>query len=155
MSGLYKLLVVLHIVSVVVGIGTVSLNGIYGSIAGKKKGPEGLAVSQANFDVSMIGEKFIYAIPVFGILAILASDDAWKFDQIWVWLSMLLYIAALGIAHAVLIPSHRKINELAAGPPSPEVGAQMQALMKKMAPAGMTANLLAVAIIALMVWKPL
>ena len=158
MSGPYKFFVVLHLVSVVVGIGTVSLNGIYGSIASKRRGAEGLAVSQANFDVSQIGEKFIYAIPVFGILAVLTSDDVWGFDQTWIWLSIVLYVIALGIAHSVLIPSHRRIDELSAKLASGQGGAaeaaELEAVAKKMPPAGATANLIAVAIIVLMVWKP-
>ena len=78
-------------------------------------------MSEANFAVSNIGEKFIYAIPVFGILLVLASDKPWKFSQTWIWLALLLYVVAIGISHAILIPGHKKINALLAemeqGPP--------------------------------------
>jgi uncharacterized membrane protein len=158
MSGWYKLFVVLHLLSVVVGLGGVMLNGVYGSIAAKRKGPEGLAVSEANYSVSMLAEKFIYAIPIFGILAVLTSDEVWAFDQTWIWLSIVLYVVALGIAHAVLIPGHRRINELSAalnaGRGGPAEASALEATARTMAPAGAVTNVLVVVLIALMVWKP-
>ena len=85
---------------------------LYAAQAQKRPGPAGRAVSEANFFVSNIGEKFIYAIPVFGILLVLASHTAWKFSQTWIWLALLLYVVAIGISHAILIPGHKKINAL-------------------------------------------
>jgi uncharacterized membrane protein len=147
---LYELLLIIHIVTVVVGIGTVTLNGLYGAKA-KAAGPNGgLAIGQANFAVSEVAEKFIYAIPVTGILMMLV-EDFWEWSQTWVWLSIVLYIAAVGISHSVQIPSARRMNELmAAGPPNEETSA----LEKKLAMGGAVLNLLAVVIIALMVTKP-
>lgn len=154
---MFELLVFLHLVAVVVGIGTVFLNGMYANIAMKRQGTEGVAISEANYDVSAIAEKFIYAIPVFGVLAVLANDGI-EFSQVWIWLSIVLYIAAIGVAHAVVIPGHRRLNELgrlmSSGQAGPAEGAEMEALGKRMAPAGMTLNLLAVVLIGLMVWKP-
>jgi len=149
---LYTLLKIVHIVTVVVGIGTVSLNGIYGAKA-KAAGPNGgAAISRANFDVSMVAELFIYAIPVTGIAMLFANDGhGFEFADTWVWLSTLLYVVALGISHAVVIPSHRRMNEvMAAGPPT----AEAEALEKKLAGGGTALDLLAVVIIVLMVWKP-
>src|SRR5262249_1490830 len=60
-SGLYKTLLVLHILTAIVGLGAVMLNGIYASQAAKRGGPARRAVSEANFFVSSIGEYFIYA----------------------------------------------------------------------------------------------
>lgn len=81
---MYELLVFLHLVAVIVGIGGVMLDGLYAKQAMKGEGTEGVAVSEANFvavseanfAVSDVAEKFIYAIPVFAILAVFASDDA-------------------------------------------------------------------------------
>lgn len=147
--GYYELLLVVHIITVVVGIGTVSLNGIYGAQA-KKAGPNGgNAVVRANFAVSSIAEYFIYAIPVTGILMVL-EHEAWDFEQTWVWLSIVLYVAAVGVSHGVLRPSSKRMIELTAGPPTPEV----DVVGKKLAMAGMTNELIAVALIVLMVWKP-
>jgi len=161
-SGYYNVLLVLHILSAIVGLGAVMLNGLYAAQAQKRPGPPGRAVSEANFAVSGIAEYVIYLIPVFGILLVLASHKIFTFGQTWVWLALTLYVIAIGISHAVLIPAHKKTNALLAemeqgpapaGGPPPQV-AQIQALGKRQAAAGMTLNLFVVAILALMIWKP-
>ena len=155
---MFELLVFLHLVAVVVGIGTVFLNGVYANISMKRQGAEGLAVSEANFEVSALAEKFIYAIPVFGILAVLASDDAYDFAETWIWLSTLLYVIAIGISHSIVIPGHRRMNELSramgSGQGGQAEGEEMASIGKRMAPAGLALDLLALVIIGLMVWKP-
>ena len=147
---LYTFLKIVHLVTIVVGIGTVTLNGLYGAKA-KAAGPNGgAAVGQANYEVSTVAEYFIYAIPVTGIL-MMVVEDFWEWSQTWVWLSIVLYVVALGISHGVEMPSARRMNELmASGPPN----AETEALDKKLAAGGMALNLIAVAIITLMVWKP-
>jgi uncharacterized membrane protein len=161
-SGIYKLLLVLHILSVIVGIGAVMLNGLYAAQAQKRPGPPGRAVSEANFAVSGIAEKVIYLIPVFGILLVFASDEAWDFGQTWIWLSLVIYVAAIGIAHGVLTPGHKRINELLAemetSPPpaggAPPQVAEIQTLGQRQAVAGMINNLAVVVLLVLMIWKP-
>jgi hypothetical protein len=161
-SGIYKVLLVLHILTVIVGIGGVVLTGLYAAQAQKRPGPAGRAVSEASFTVNQVAEKVIYLIPVFGILLVLTSDDAWDFGQTWIWLSIILYVAAVGIAHAVLNPGHKRINELLLemeGSPPPAGGAppqvaEIQTLGQRQAMAGMVNDLLLVALVALMIWKP-
>ena len=160
-SGIYKILLLLHILTVVVGIGAVMLNGIYAAQSQKNPGAPGRAISEANEYVSSVAEKVIYLIPIFGILLVLVSDDAWKFSQTWIWLAILVYIAAIGVAHSVLIPGHRRINELLremenappAGGAPPQV-AEIEKLGQRQAMAGMFNNLAVVVLIALMIWKP-
>ena len=145
---MYEFWVVLHLIAVVVGIGATMLNGLYAAKARPAGGPAAGAIMKANFDVTMVAEKIIYLVPVFGILAVLASDDVWEFDQTWVWLSIVLYVVALGIAHGNQIPAGKK---MLAGPSSPE---EAEALGKRLAMGGMALDLLVVVIIVLMVWKP-
>ena len=161
-SGIFKVLLVLHIFSAIVGLGAVVLNGLYAAQATKRPGPAGRAVSEANFAVSNIAEKVIYVIPVFGILLVLASGGAFKFSDTFVWLSFALFIGALGVSHSILIPGHKKINALLlemeqgpppAGGPPPEV-AQIQALGKRQAAAGGSLNVVLALILILMIWQP-
>lgn len=161
-SGIYKFLLVLHIITVVVGIGGVTLNAFYGLAAQRQKGQAGLAIAETNFHVSMIAEKFIYAILPIGILLVLTSDDAWSFSDLWIWLSIVLYVIALGISHAVVLPTARRMNSLmrdlasrppAMGGPPPEV-AQLEALGKRIGMGSTVLHVMTVIFIALMVWKP-
>jgi uncharacterized membrane protein len=148
--GSYQLLLVIHLLTVIVGIGSVILNGIYGAQA-KKAGPNGgNAIVRANFEVTKIAEYFIYAIPVTGILMVLNSDYPWDFSDTWVWMSILLYVIAVGNAHMNLIPGSKKMIELTQGPPTPE----MEAVGKRLGIAGTINDLIVVALVVLMVWKP-
>jgi hypothetical protein len=161
-SGLYKSLLVLHILVAIVGLGAVMLNGLYAAQAQQRPGPPGRAVSEANFTVSSIAEYFIYAIPVFGILLVLASDEAWEFSQTWVWLALLVYAAAITISHAVMRPNTKRVLALLremeqspppAGGPPPQV-AELTAAGKRLAAGGATLNVIVVILLVLMIWKP-
>lgn len=161
-SGAYKFVLVLHIVTAVFGFGAVVLNGVYGRLAMKARGAEGLAISEANYTVNKVAEKIIYLVPLFGIGLVGMSDKAWSYGQAWIWLSLVLYVGILGAEHAVLIPSHRRVNELSrelagagartTGPP-PQV-AEIESLGRRMAATGTVMDIALVVIVALMVWKP-
>jgi hypothetical protein len=162
-SGLYKLLLVLHILSAIVGLGAVMLNGLYAAQMQKWQGPPARAIGEANLAVSSVAEYVIYTIPIWGILLVLASeDDIIEFSQTWVWLSLLLFIIAIGISHSVMFPGAKKINALMAemeqGPPpvggAPPQVAQIQALGQRQAIGGAVLNVIAVVILVLMIWKP-
>lgn len=166
LDGLYKLTLVVHIFCAIVGFGAVYLNALYGQQIRKRGGREGLAVFQANFFVSGIGQYFIYAVFVFGILLVLESSDAWKFSQTWVWLAMLLYVVALGVSHGVLQPALKRMQTLMqemidAGPPPagappgpPPQATEMAALGQRVGATGAFLDVMVVVILALMVWKP-
>jgi len=165
-GDLYRLVLVLHILCAVVGFGGVLLNGLYAAQAKARKGPEGLAISQANFFVSKVAQYFIYAVFVFGILLVAFSDDAWDFADTWVWLSMLLYVVALGLSHGLLRPTVERIIGLqeqlvamgsppagATGGPPPQV-AQLEEQGKRAGTVAAALQLIFVVILVMMVFKP-
>jgi uncharacterized membrane protein len=163
----YKIVFVLHLLSVIVGFGTVMLNGIRGAEAKKRPGPGGLAIGESGFRVNKVAEYFIYAVPLFGLGLVGMSDGAYEFSQLWVGLSLLLYVIGIAVSHAVLIPAEKRMNVLAAelvaagpppagaaaGGPPPQV-VEMEGLEKKLAGAGTFLNVLVVVVVALMVFKP-
>jgi uncharacterized membrane protein len=160
-TDLYNFLLLLHLIAVVVGFGTLALNGVYGAQAKQRAGAEGAAIGEANAHVSIRwAEIFIYTVPVSGILLVLASDGTWEFSQLWISLAFLLYIVGLGVSHMVMIPTTRRMNELArqaaSAPPGgpPPQAAEMEQLEKKLGAVGGGLNLLVVALLAIMVWKP-
>lgn len=162
----YNLFLVLHLLSVIIGFGTVFLAGIYGAKANARKGREGLAIAEAAYDVNAnVAEWFIYAVPITGIILILVSDDTWKFSQLWISLSFVVYIVALGIVHGAHLPNIRRMNALmtelatsAPGNPSgtgpPPQAAELERRGQRAAFLGGILNLLVVVAVVLMVWKP-
>ncbi len=163
-SDVYKIVLVLHILCAIVGFGAVVLNGIYGQQAKSHKGSEGLAIAQANFLVSKIGEYFIYAVFLLGIALVLIGDPVNGFGQTWIWLAMFLFIVALGISHGLLTPRVKRLIALmtelnSMGPPATESGPppqvlEMETVGKKVGIFGVILNLLLVTILSLMVFKP-
>ena len=165
-SGLYKTTLILHILCAIVGFGAVMLNGIYGQQvkirlqSGRAK--EALGAFEANEFVSKIGEYFIYAVFVFGLLVGLQADPIYKFSQTWLWLAMVTYIVALGISHALLFPAVKRmgvlIKEVADGPPPvggpPPQAAELAEIGKKLGVLGPVLNIMLVFVLFLMVWKP-
>jgi uncharacterized membrane protein len=158
----YKALLVLHIVLVIVGFGGVVLNGVYGAQAKKRGGSEGLAITEANLFVSTkVAEICIYLVPIVGFALVGASDGAWTFSQTWIWLSLVLYVVGLGISHAMILPSAKRLVALqqelvgaapSAGGPPPQV-AQMEACEKRLALASTINHVILLVIIVLMVYK--
>ncbi len=92
-SGVYQLLLVLHLITVIGGFGSILLDGLYGARAGA--GGDTPAVTSG----PSLSEWLIYAVPVTGLLLVLVSEDRWQFSQAWISLSFLLYIAAVGVLH--------------------------------------------------------
>jgi hypothetical protein len=161
----YRIVLVLHIFCAIVGFGAVYLNAIYGNEIKKRRGTDALAIYEANYKVSHIGEFFIYGVFVFGLALVGLSDKTWKFDQTWVWLAIVLYLIAVGLSHAILLPSVRKMGVLMremvnAGPPPagsagpPPQAAQMAVLGKKVGMTGAALDVMMVVILCVMVWKP-
>lgn len=147
----YNLLLLLHIGAVIVGFGGVTLAGVYNRKA-MRAGSAAANISSVNFEVNKISEYAIYAVFVLGLGLVGMSGDVYKFSQAWVSASFALYIVGVGVAHGLLIPSHRKLNTALAsgGPTAPEV----DSLNSRLAIGGAVNDLVLVAILILMIWKP-
>jgi uncharacterized membrane protein len=162
----YKFVLLLHILTAIVGFGAVFLNTLYARAAEQRKGVEGLAIAEINYDVSLVAGYFIYAVPVFGILLVLMSDKLYDFSQAWISLAFLLYIVGLGVLHGMLRPNVRKMNALmhelvAMGPPAvgapaarpPQVD-EIEHRARTVGTASAILNLVLIVILYLMIWKP-
>ncbi|MGI9022089.1 MAG: DUF2269 family protein [Acidimicrobiales bacterium] len=163
-SGLYKLVLALHLLSAIVGFGSVFLADVFAARARARGGREGLAITEVLVDVAEHWSMwFIYAVPLFGILLVMLSEDVWTFSQTWISMSFLLWFVGVGLAHGLHFPNLRRMNalgaELVAGGESPGEGpppqvAELEARGKRAAAVGGVLNLILVAIVFLMVWKP-
>ena len=166
----YRVVLLLHILTAIIGFGAVFLNALYGRAAERREGVEGLAIAEANYDVSQVAEYFIYAVPVFGILLVLMSDTGsgkklYEFSQAWISITFVLFIVGLGLVHGVLRPNVKKMHalmrELVTGPPASGGGGgrppQVDEIDRRARTVGRTGaalNLLLVVILYLMIWKP-
>jgi len=165
-SGVYKFFLLLHILSAIIGFGGVMLNGAYAAQARQRPGREGLAIFETNAWITMnIAMYFIYAVFVFGLITALIGKPAVKLSQGWLSAAMALYIVAIAISHAVMIPGTKKMQKLMAtladGPapgasrsgPPPEV-AEVHALDRRLGIFGAILSVIVIVILFLMVVKP-
>jgi uncharacterized membrane protein YciS (DUF1049 family) len=84
----------------------------------------------------------LVALGGFGIAMVLASDPAFGFDQAWVSLAFLDWLAITGLVSAVMLPGERKMAE---GDLSVE---------QRVERCGQLITLLTLLMLYLMIWKP-
>lgn len=159
----YNIVLLLHILAAIIGFGGVILNGVYAARARQLPPEQNLAVMEVNSFVSMkVAEIFIYLVPIFGLGLVSMSKGAYRWGDLWVWLSIVLYVLSLGVSHGLLMPTVKRMLNLqrelvAAGPPiggPPPQVAQLEAMGKRVGGASMLLNTSLVVILVLMIWKP-
>ena len=120
-DNLYRLLVLLHVLAVIVGFGSTFVYPLLGNEARKHPGLEAKGISNANLLAGQrLTEPAIYAAGAFGVLLVFVGPYEW--EDTWVGLSLVIYVAALLFSTFVHQPNLKRmdalVNELAAmGPP--------------------------------------
>jgi small-conductance mechanosensitive channel len=158
----YNAFLWLHIAAAIIGFGGVMLNGLYAQRAQQRPPAEALAVMEVNAWVSLrVAEVFIYLTALFGLGVLGLSDKVWKFSQTWIWLTIVIYVLALGVSHGLLMPRVKRLLELmrgvvsadpAAGPP-PQA-AELARIGPQIGAVSMVLHLSLAVILVLMIWKP-
>lgn len=136
----YKLWLFLHVASVVVAFAP----GVVAPLlfrSFRSEGVQRIAGALLHNDKRVHGPALV-AAGLFGIFLILASHELYKFDQAWVSMAFVVWIAMNGVLHAVLAPAQR---ELAAGNTAAE---------SRFNTGGAAIDLLFLVMLYLMIWKP-
>lgn len=162
-GDLYRAMLVIHILTVVFGLGPLVFAGLYQVNAEKIDRRAEWAVGRVGTSVSSVAEKIVYLIFVTGVALVFMSDDAIRMSDFWVLLSMLTFIVAIGISHGMLAPNERRMNvlreelanlEMTGGLAEPEQEVELKDRAKRAAAMGTVLDLLLVFLLYLMVFKP-
>lgn len=95
------------------------------------------------------------SMAITGTLLVLETGGMQRFQELWLAVALLLYVAALLVVFLVQRPALNTVIELTSGPPGPEgPPPELPALVRRMQLAGVALLILIIAIVALMVWKP-
>lgn len=152
----YHLLVTLHVLCVIGGFGALAYNPLYLSLSRRRPAGGAAAVVEVNGLVSGLAELLVYAALLFGVGAVGESHSTVSFSDPWVAGAFGVYFAAIGVLHGWIKPQGRRFGQTArqleAG--SGGDGALLQRLEKRVALGWGTFNLLVVAAVCLMVFKP-
>ena len=143
-DSLFKVLFLGHIVSLLVAFAPAVINPILAAKVKSADGEETLVKVAGHLYTNgrYIHFPALIALGAFGIAMVLWSDPNFAFDQTWVSLAFLVWIAIAGVVSGMLMPAEKK---LAAGDLSAE---------KKVAVGGQIVTLLTLVMLYLMIWKP-
>ena len=124
-DNVYRFLVLLHVLAVIVGFGSTFVYPILGNHGKNHPGLEGKGISNASQVAGRkLTEPAIYAAGALGVILVFVGPFEW--EDPWVGLSLLVYVAALFFSLFVHQPNLRRmdtlINELAAMGPPPGAG---------------------------------
>ncbi len=142
-DGLYKLLLLGHIVAVLVAFAPAVVHPI---LAAQTRADGADALQRLAARMGANGRRLhfpaLLAAGALGIALVLVSGRAWAFDQAWVSLAFLVWLALAGVVSALILPAERK---LAAGEGAAE---------RQVALGGQLVTILLVVVLYLMIWKP-
>jgi len=142
-SGIYKALLLLHILAVLVAFAPAVVHALAGPRLMKVDEAAGRHFAGvAAGDDRTVHLPALLAVGVLGFALVGASGEAWKFSDPWVFISALLWLVIGGIVGAVIIPANKQV---AAGDRAAEA---------RVAAGGGIASLLIVIVLFLMVVKP-
>lgn len=143
-SGLYKLLYLGHIVTILVAFAPAFVHPILSA----QVTADGDATARQRLSAHMAtnGRRLHFPALVltaaFGIAMVLVSDEVWGFDQAWISLAFLVWIALCGVVSGLIMPAERKLD-----------GGDHDA-ERTIAMGGQIATALLLVMLYLMIWKP-
>lgn len=142
-SGVYQLLLILHILSVVVAFAPAVVNPLTGNrLLREDEGAARRFSAASSVNNRTVHLPALAAVGILGFALVGVANPAFKFSDPWVGISAVLWLAIAGIIGAVVVPGERG---MAAG----EAGAEA----KVRAGGGIVAVLFLV-VLTLMVVKP-
>ncbi len=162
MSVGFKVVVVLHILCVMGGFGAVAYNALYMSLAQRRPGGGTGAIIEVNSLVSGFAEMLIYAALLFGVGAVTLSNSSIKFSDAWVSAAFGVYLVDVGILHGWIKRYQREYAAVVRRLETPGAEeaqtsadvAKMKGLEKRVGFGWGAFNVLVVAAVYLMVFKP-
>src|SRR5689334_17979922 len=101
--GIYKFFLVLHLLSVIIGFGAFMALSASAWLGDRR-------VGTLDNRTTRIAEYSMYAVPILGFGLVGLSDKVIKFSQVWIWLSLILWIAIVGVYHGMIRPA-RGVDE--------------------------------------------
>ncbi len=152
---MYELWLFLHVLGAIVAFGFGFYSPIYGMAM--RREPEHFNwFLRASARVSRgILIPVAISMAVTGTLLVGSTGGMRRFEELWLMVSLVLYVIALGIVLLGQRPISSRVIALTATPPAPAgAPAELPALVRKLQIYGMVVLALVIVIVALMVWKP-
>jgi uncharacterized membrane protein len=153
----FGVLITLHVLGAVIGLGPTFAFGLLGGMAEKMPGPGGLALMEGILKIenSIANPILLTVQPLTGALMIWnrgLNNHFFSVNRLWLIGGIAAYMIAVVIALLIMDPSIHKMITLAKGgqAETPEFGGYAQ----KVKAFGPILTVLGLVIVVLMIWKP-
>jgi len=139
----YDVMLLLHILSAMVAFAPAFVNPLLSNQSKTLDGPNRqTVVGYLSMNNRRIYGPALILTGLFGFGLQGMSDSVWEFDQTWLWLSALIWVAMIGLQHALLFPAEKAV---AAGD---------ETAAKRADTIGSVLTGLLIAVLYLMIFKP-
>jgi hypothetical protein len=116
-SPAYDVVLLAHVLSALVGFGSVVVAGLY-ALAFERSSPPTEAVRRYYRPGVNWAGRVIYLVPVFGAALIAMSNGDWSYADHWVAIGLGLWAMAAVVAELALWPAERRLQAVVADPSS-------------------------------------
>ncbi len=151
-DGAYNIVLFLHVLTAVVGVGGLVMGWAYDTVARRHGGQSGAAILDAELrSGSSVPIKALYLLPFLGIALIVLSDDTFSMGDVWVSASFVVYVAIVGVYHGMIRPSRKMVRDMMTTGGS---AGETEAVLRRATTGTWILNGLLVVALYLMIWKP-
>ncbi|GEM_PF-764271 len=126
--ALYEAVLAAHVLSAVIGFGSILVTGCYAQLAGRRPGPGQTGPWSPSEGVrryfrpgANLASRLIFVVPALGL--VLAGLGGWEdLHQLWLWIGSGLWVTAAGAATGLVWPAESRIQVLVQGLTQPGSG---------------------------------
>jgi uncharacterized membrane protein len=152
---MYQLWLYLHILGAIVAFGFGFYAPVYGMMTAREPQHANwyLRASKRVSDVILV--PVAISMVITGTLLVLETGGTSRFQELWLAVALVLYVAALLIVFVLQRPAVSKVIALTSQPPGPGgPPPELAESVRRLQLYGLVLLVLVIAIVALMVWKP-
>jgi uncharacterized membrane protein len=160
---LYRIILLLHILASIVGFGGLVAGAMFNARAFASPAGQSRTILMANQAMSKTTHNGLYAVVLLGIVLIALSDNAFGYGDPWVSAGFVIWFTMIGLSHGLVRPAMaglvqrtEAVAAAAEGPGLPPLSsdAQAEGLARRLAVGEGAIQLLLVAALVVMIWKP-
>jgi uncharacterized membrane protein len=152
---MYELWLFLHILGAIVAFGFGFYAPVFGAAAAREPQHGNWYMRTSKRLSNMILIPVSISMAITGTLLVTTTGGMRRFEELWLTVGVILYVIALLIVFLAQRPALNRVLELTSGPPAPGgPPPEVPALIRRLQVLGVALLVLVLAIVALMVWKP-
>jgi uncharacterized membrane protein len=152
---MFQLWLFLHVLGAIVAFGFGFYAPVFGMMAAKEPQHGNWYMRTAKRLSNTIIVPVAISMFVTGTLLVVETGGMRRFEELWLTVAVILYVIALVIVFALQRPALSKAIALSSEPPGPEgPPAELAENVRRMQIYGLVLLVLTIAVLALMVWKP-